>query len=159
MKTLKIDEKQALKLYKNATQEFKQILEDSFGKEYFNQDIKSKIKTWEDVLEYNNVDDDDILPWGNPKNKKQRSQNALAKIQLISETLNEGWIPNFNNEKEYKYYPYFRKEKSSFVVYAGSRYSCLCAADVGFGCYFKSSELALYSANTFLDIYKDYLPE
>lgn len=157
MKTLKIDEKQALKLYENATQEFKQILEDSFGKEYFNQDIKSKIKTWEDVLEYNNVDENAVLPWRNPKNKKQRSQNALAKIQLISETLNEGWLPDFSEQKEYKYYPYFKKEKSGFAV--SSYYCYIYGAGGGFGCYFKSSELALYSANIFLDIYRDYLPE
>ena len=108
-----------LNLYENATIEQKLLLENIFGKDIFPQkDITEKVKTFKDavailgndslaVTNYNTIANeictDDIL--------------AFAKLRVITEALNEGWKPNFNNG-ELSYYP-------SFHIYNNSEYEKL----------------------------------
>lgn len=138
----------------NSTQ--KEALEDA-GLNLGNN-IKREIKTIEDILKKLDKKRSDIVPWKTPKNKAQKSQNAFALIQAITEVYNEGYKFNWNNSNEYKYYPWFRKDAHGgwaldgvFYIFAGACY--------GFGSYFKSEELARDVANKFIDIYIDYLPE
>ena len=44
-KSLQIDENKAFDLYQTATPEFKQMLEDSFGKEFFKRKITDRVKS------------------------------------------------------------------------------------------------------------------
>ena len=157
MKTLVIDEKDAKMLYPNASKEIKLILENTFGKELFSIKLIDTIKDFNDILKISNKELEKIIPYLEPKNKEQKSLNALAKIQLISKVLNEGTILDWCNENQYKYYPYFKKITAGWEV--DSCYYYYCSAYVGFGYYYISSELALFAANTFKDIYIDYLPE
>ena len=48
-KSLQIDENKAFDLYQTATPEFKQMLEDSFGKEFFKRKITDRVKSYEDA--------------------------------------------------------------------------------------------------------------
>ncbi len=157
MKKLQIDEVNARKLYPTASKEWKTTLEDTFGKEFFSQKITDRMKTWEDICEELNIDPINSLPFKKAKDKTERFLNASFKISKISEVLNEGTILDFNNSNQYKYYSYFTKKDSVWLVdsycYDGSY------ASLGFGFYYKSSELALFAGNQFLDIYSDYLPE
>jgi hypothetical protein len=157
MKNLKLEGETAKRLYKTADAEFKTMLEESFGKEFFTpKKITDKIKTFDDVLIALGVSDS-VLPFRNPRTKAERAANAFMKIGMISEVLNEGWKADFTDKNTYKYYPYFERKMSGWSVLCSA---ALCvSAYVGFGFFFKSSELALYAGNQFLDIYKDYLPE
>lgn len=157
-KILKITSKEALKLYKESNDKFKILLEESFGKQIFSSKLIDRIKCFDDILEELNCDELDIIPYKTPKNKKQKSQNAFAKIQAISEVLNEEEILDFNNKNNYKYYPYFYKENNGWVLDSGADDGSL-GASAGFGCYFKSSELALFAGKVFRDIYLDYISE
>lgn len=157
-KNLVIEENKAKELYKTADISFKQILEDTFGKEFFSTKITDKVKSWKDIVEIHETLYGKISLPTEGRNKQELSINAFYKIQCISKVLNESWIPNFLNSSEKKYYPYF--EKSSGGGWLVCSYSYWYAVStMGFGLYFKSSELALFAGNTFLDIYKDYLPE
>ncbi len=158
MKTLKLEDVTAKKLYKTADPELKLILEESFGKNFFSQKITDRIKTIDDVLEAAGVTMEEVVPYRNPKNKKQKSQNAYALIQLISEVLNEDTaFPDFNNLNQYKYYPYFKKSQAGgWVVYHCNYWFDFAFG--GFGGYYKTFDLALYAGNQFSDIYNDYLP-
>jgi hypothetical protein len=40
----------------------------------------------------------------------QESITALAKLMIISEAVNEGWKPNWNDLDDYKYLPWFDME-------------------------------------------------
>lgn len=154
MKTLQLEDATARQLYNNASAELKVILEESFGKPFFSQKITDRIKTWQDVvlaLPYKL-----FLPYENPSNKFERAINANVKIQKIAEVLNEGWSANFDNKNEYKYYPYFEK-KSSGWFFSNVSFSDDYAS-MGFGLYFKSSELAKYAGEQFIEIYREYLP-
>ena len=138
----------------NSTQ--KEALEDA-GLNLGNN-IKREIKTIEDILKKLDKKRSDIVPWKTPKNKAQKSQNAFALIQAITEVYNEGYKFNWNNSNEYKYYPWFRKDAHGGWA-LGSVYCYFAGAGHGFGSYFKSEELARDAANKFIDIYIDYLPE
>lgn len=89
-----------------------------------------------------------------PKEKRERALNSQY-IDDISELFNEGWIPNFDNRQQYKYYPYFIKESSGWRldVVSFQSFSSFC----GSGFYFKDRESATFCANKFLDIYKKVL--
>src|SRR6185369_16767828 len=156
MKTLKLEDSTARLIYPTAPSELKKILEETYGKDFFSQKIQDRVKTWDDVLEILGKDEDAITPYKKPKDKRERSINAFAKIQAISEVLNEGWVPDFNNTSQYKYYPYFQKKSSGWVLCSYGDYRGY--SFLGSGCFYRTSDLALYAGKEFEDIYKDYLP-
>ena len=155
---IELEESLILQGYSEADSKQKKLLE-----KYFTisvpKNIMERVKNFDDVLKIAGKTEEDILPWKNPKTKQQISQNAFAKIQLISEVLNEGWIPNFNNSSEYKYYPWFEKKSppcGSWCLGYVSFYSS--GGGLGFGCSYKTEQLAKFAANTFIKEYIDYLP-
>lgn len=158
MKTIQLSVQKAAELYKTASPEFKQLLEQNFTKEQLSEKITDRMKSWLDLVEFLGGKYNIHLPyWDDTVDKKCKSQNAFAKIQYINDVLNEGWKPDFNNRNEYKWFPYFEKTKSGWV-FLGS----LCFGSsgcMGSGFYFKSKELSDYAGRQFLDIYKEYLPE
>ena len=153
-KEIEIEEELIQKAYSEADDSQKKLLSKYFAIK--SNKIQDRIKTWKDVLKELNKEESDILPYLKPKNKNQISQNAFAKIQAISEVLNEGTILDFKDRNTCKYYPWFERKTSGWSVFysTGGYYS----AGAGFGIYYKSSELALYAGNQFLDIYTEYLP-
>ena len=157
MKTLKISEADAKKYYKTASEEFKTVLETTFGEEMFSKKITDRVKSWEDVVDILEEQGESVvLPYKLAKTKQQKSINALYKIQCISKVLNEGWEPDFNNSNEYRYYPWFEYKKAGWCFrYVFCRYCVF--SDYPFGCYYKTEELAEYSSKVFIHIYREYL--
>lgn len=155
MKKLQIDEKQALNLYKSASPEFKQVLEDSFGKEYFNQDITSRIQNLDDIFDYLGLDEDKVYIFSkNTRNKFERYINACAIIPKITQVYNEGTILDWANSNQYKYKPFYKKVGSRWVFDCSvSWYSGASASPAH---YFKSSKLSDDSVKKFNDVYIDF---
>lgn len=148
-KVLKIDEKEALKLYPTASKEIKSIFEATFGKDFFNQKITDRIKTMEDIIELTGFSN---LPYDNPENVEEKSINAQFKLFKIAQTYNEGWKPNWGDRNEYKWFPYFYKPGSSWVV-CNDWLGTLRAPS---GLYFKSRELAEDVVSKFRDVFEEY---
>lgn len=186
MSEVRISKEQLINSYKTADNETKKTLEAIFGKEIFKpKDIKERIKTFEDarselgsahplVEEYETITcrcgglSDDIL--------------AYMKLRIIAAALNEGWEPQFT-EDEWRYFPWFvlytQKEidemdeehksrvvfrsfsnayASGGVAYAYTVYdSSSSVAAVGSRLAFKSSELAKYAGEQFVEIWADYV--
>ena len=88
---------------------------------------------------------------------------ARRKVGTIAEALNEGWLPNWNDTDEYKYYPYFYIEPNTIGAAAGL--SCAITtyalsytnATVGSRLCFKTSALARYAGETFTELYTHFL--
>lgn len=85
------------------------------------------------------------------------SEIALRKLKLIVKAFNKlsGFISDFENISQYKYYPYFEIKNGSFVFgYCSFNYgliflpSVLCVS---------TSEEATFLGKTFTDLYKDYI--
>lgn len=156
MKTLQISEQKAKELYKSGHQEFKTILEESFGKDFFFQKITDRIKTYEDACNELGIpllDEAKLMELGLTKH-----DIAYQKLATIIKALNEGWVPDVCDDV-YRWYPWFcpNWSPSSFAfrdsrcaysdAYAGSR-SRLCL---------KSEELSNYCGKQFLDLWKEHI--
>jgi hypothetical protein len=82
---------------------------------------------------------------------------AHAKLIIIAKALNEGWVPDWSNWDEYKYYPWFDMQPSSGSGFAYGDYDFWSTySSVGSRLCFKSSELAEYAGKQFEGLYKDY---
>lgn len=153
MKTLQLSEQKARELYRSGSKELKTVLEESFGKDFFSQDVTERVKTYLDAcheLGRKPLDEKKLLELGLTKH-----DIAYQKLAIVTEALNEGWKADWDNSDENKYYPYFIMSPSSFA-FCGSGYGSACAA-AGSGsrlCY-KTRKLAEYSAKQFIDIWKD----
>ena len=154
-KQLLVDESQARSLYRTATPEFKQMLETTFGKEFFSMKITDRIKTYEDAC--NELGIAAQLEVTLQELGFTPDEINLRKIKTITEALNEGWKPDWTNADQYKYYPWFKMSSGAFVFHDTSyAYSNANAGSASRLC-FKSPELAKYAGEQFTKLYSDYI--
>lgn len=78
----------------------------------------------------------------------------LAK--LIAKSLNEGWTPDWNDDDQYKYVPYFYTGGSSGFRFSDFDY-WNSYSYVGSRLCFRSAELARYAGTQFTDVYKQFM--
>lgn len=119
------------------------------------KDIRERIKTFDDVLNHLGLDKNDFEYRIEDMTKDEA---AYVKVKLIAKALNEGWIPDWTDSSQYKYYPWFRMGSPSgfgFSVYADDCW--LAYSSVGSRLCFKSRDLAIYAGKTFKNIYKEFL--
>jgi hypothetical protein len=153
MATLTIDNDKARKIYPTASSEIKTILEQSFGKDFFSQKITDRVKTFEDACEVVGIIPDLIELDGDTLD-----EIAYKKLKVIVKALNEGWIPDWKDTNQYKYYPWFYMDKthsSSGFSFFFVGYYCT-GSYVGSRLCFKSAALAEYAAKQFTGIYKEF---
>ncbi len=106
MKKLQLNEVTALKLYPDAPDYFKKILEETFTKEFFEIDVTERIKTLQDVYAFHGVKESDfknLSPW-------LKSCNDL---DLWITCVNEGYIPDWTDHNEKKWFLWFKQEANS----------------------------------------------
>jgi hypothetical protein len=141
-------------MYPKASAEWKNVLEETFTKEFFQQKITDRVKTFEDACGVLGIDliafvDDDSAP----------DESAYIQLKTIAKALNEGWTPDWNNDEEYKYYPWFEMQKTksnpSGFRLDGVGYDYAYSI-VGSRLCFHSRELAEYAAKQFQDLYKQF---
>jgi hypothetical protein len=152
MSELKVLKTNALKAWRGANDKGKALLENLYGEEIFqNQDVRDRIKSFEDArIETGRPDVPDFSSL--PDSLKKRFQ-ALYKMDVIIEALNEGWEPNWGDTTERKWRPWFYM--SPFRFYDSGFGLVRAYAGGGSRLYLKSKELSDYCADQFLDIWKD----
>ncbi len=120
-----------------------------------------EITSFEEACKALNISDTDLPTLHHIPEKHQHALLAHYKLVIIAEALNEGWQPDWNNDDQWKYYPWFivnaSEEKPSgfglsYHVY-GRWDSCTC---VGARLCFKSSDLAKYAGKQFKNLYEEY---
>ena len=157
METLEIKKENALKAYDGANEKGKKMLENLFGRKTFLKKVTDRIKTFEDALaEVGASDEVRVLLAYTGSDPVFLAAVNFTKATIICQALNEGWVPNWDNSSEYKYYPWFKMAVSSGFRYDG------CVGDftysaVGSRLVFKSSELAVYAGTQFTEIYKSFM--
>ena len=149
-----MSEEAALRLYPTAAQEFKEMLEENFGKEFFvPKKITDKIQNYEDICDALGVDcDDDSLVVKVPGFGKEEIKviKAFIKKMRIAKVYNEGWLPKIG---ENRYYPVVVFSAGSGFVFVNARYnsSIALAASASRLC-FKNAEFAKDACEKFIDI-------
>jgi hypothetical protein len=153
--TLEVTKQNAIQAYNEADSKGKELLENLYGKEVFNQKITDRVKSFEDALELYSKKIEPVLSNllnYTGYNKEVISAQATEKLKIIISVLNEDWTPDWDNSNQYKYYPYFDMSNNTLVFshcfswhtysYVSSR---LCL---------RSKELAEYCGKQFIDLYK-----
>lgn len=152
METLQINKANALKAYNSASPEMKEILSNLFGKDILSGKITDRIKTFEDACTETDEDpNDDHFSEGTD------DEIAFKKLKVIARALNEGWVPNWNKDSEYKWYPWFYLNNPGFRFYDAYYVYAYSYAAGGSRLCFKSEELAIYAGKQFLDLYKQFI--
>lgn len=110
-KELKISAENALAAYNNTDANGRELLEHLFGKEIFAQDIKDKVKTFEDAVAILGDEHPLVAQFRLIESSFKEADNnlhlfAYARLVIIAEALNEGWNPKFDGD-ECRYYPWF----------------------------------------------------
>lgn len=156
MKALQIEAIKAKQLYPSASKEFKAMLEDSFGKDFFTGKITDRVKTYEDACAELGLKPETNESLSNLGFTKD--EIAYRKLKVIAKALNEGWIPDWSDDDQYKYYPWliYFNSSSAFRFGVTSRTHTYTATNVGSRLCFKNSDLAAYAGTQFIDIYNDY---
>lgn len=123
----------------------------------------SQLKTFQDACRIEGLDAKQVLPdFSTFPRKDRKSMTAHAKLVIIARAANrlanEGkeWKPDFDNHDQWKYTPYFYKEKGSsgFRFHVCGRW--LSASRVGSRLCFISREVAEYVGNQFIKLYNEY---
>lgn len=115
------------------------------------------IKTFEDACKKLNLDPMKLPDVSGIPGEFARPIIAAYKLFVIYKAINNGWIPDWSNWRQYKYYPWFDVLSSGFGF---SRSDCHCdyaSADGGSRLCTDSSEKAIYIAKQFEAEYQDYL--
>jgi len=153
MSNLKLKTEDAIKAYKEATAEEKRFLEKLYPHFQFSRNPTDWIKNFDQVCEATGKNPNDYII--TPGMDEEERHNIYArKMVLIYKVFNEGWKPDWSS-KEYKYYPWFRGNGSSFSLrlvhynYVGTHVSPrLCS---------HSSEIVKYICENFSNEYNQYL--
>lgn len=137
--------------YNEANSKQKELIKKYFKINIF--DLNS-IKSFDDILKILGKTLEDVLIYKSPKTSKEVRLNALSKIELIKEVVNQGWIENWNNDNEYKYYPWFNVGSGGFL-FVGSTYRC--SSFFSALAFYKTKEISDFVGETFLKEYKEFV--
>ena len=148
-KPLELDENTARRLYPTASPEFKELLEQNFGIDFFKQKITDRIKGYLDVLDIWNVSasDDDVKVKGFNEEENKLIKNLIKKIRTVK-VYNEGKVPKRGDRR---YYPYY-DVSSGFVFYSSSYGVSLASTSSASRLAFINEELTRDYAKKFSDI-------
>lgn len=151
-KTLQITDTNARQWFKDATGGFKAALLDTYGEAFFKQSITDRIKTFEDACAETGE---------NPLDAKfttgTTDEIAYKKLKVIIKALNEGWVPDWTNGSQRKWFPYFQYSPSGFR-FLGTRCDYdIAHTDTGSRLSLANEQLARYAGTQFNDLYNQLL--
>jgi len=122
--------------------------------------MKKTIMSFEDACEALGLDATKLPDVSMLPEADQKAVVAHYKLVVISRALNEGWTPNWADDNERKYFPYFEVEKKegsgsgfglSYLVFDYWR----THTHVGSRLCFKNSEVAEFACTKFKDLYEE----
>jgi hypothetical protein len=116
------------------------------------QNIKDKVKSYEDACK--ELGEEPIIDFGNDT----KDEIAYKKLKAIAKALNEGWVADYNDGNQQKWFPYFHTLSSSGFAFADANYGCSYpyAGDAARLC-FKDEKTARYAGVTFLALWEEFI--
>lgn len=125
------------------------------------QNITDRVKTYADACAVLGIKE--TLPdVGGLRPKDRPSVTAYYKLIVIAQALNEGWEPDWTNEDQEKWFPwfYFDREKNKTAGFADASTSLAPAstfANLGSRLCFKTEALCAYAARQFEPLYEAWI--
>jgi hypothetical protein len=149
--SITIEKQTAKRLYPESPDWFKSKLEEQFGVECFNEKDFESINSFDKACETLGIDPESVF-----NIKDLPDEIAYKKLKIIAKAINQGWVPNWNNRSEQKWFPIFNLSSGFGFSGSGYRYD-YTTTGVGSRLCFESEEKSDFTANKFIDIYKDLL--
>ncbi|MDI5894377.1 hypothetical protein [Flavobacterium algoritolerans] len=119
------------------------------------KDIKERITNLNDVIRENGKTEEEFRE---SCKGLEPDEVAYKMIKEIVKAFNEGWVPDWTNSNEGKYYPWFKMgSPSGGSVSYGDCDRWYTGSCVGSRLCFKSADLAKHAGQLFESIYKDFL--
>lgn len=87
-------------------------------------------------------------------NNFDKSTLAFNKLKIIAQVINEGWYPNWKDNQQWKYFPYFDMERGFSYHGTNCRNTFMTVPSA---LYLKTRELAYFMGNYYNDLYKDFM--
>ena len=125
------------------------------------QNITDRVKTYADACAVLGIKE--TLPdVGGLRPKDRPSVTAYYKLIVIAQALNEGWEPDWTNEDQPKWFPWFyfdrEKNKTAGFAYASSSIApTFTCAYIGSRLCFKTEALCAYAARKFEPLYEAWI--
>jgi hypothetical protein len=151
MQTLQINKATARQLYPKAPPEIKAIFEQTFGIDAMSSIITDRVKSFEDACEILGIEYKSVL-----RSDVSADEAAYMQLKIIVAVLNEGWVPDWSDNNQKKYYPWFDLSSGSGLSFYDYDYNFSRSA-VGSRLCFKSRELAAYAGSQFTAIYQSFM--
>jgi len=148
---LKIKKETAKKIYAESPNWLREILIETFGKDCFVKRDYTDIKTFEDACEELNINPGDVI-----NGNDLPDEIAYKKLKVVIKAVNQGWIPDWSNGNQYKWWPWFNLSSGFGFSVSAYYYDCTSTA-VGSRLCFESKEKSDYTAKQFIDLYEKYL--
>jgi hypothetical protein len=145
---LEINKETAKKLHSEVPAWFQKKLEEKFGVETFKKRDYTDIKTFEDACNEVGVD-----PLKVTSQDDTIDEAAYKKLKIIVAAINGGWVPDWTNSAQYKYFPWFRLSSGSGLSAHVSGYDS-SGSSVGSRLCYESKEKCLYAMEQFKSIYE-----
>lgn len=123
------------------------------------KDIWEDVKTIDDAINKLGEKDEEVIQLGKLQSLSGLSEAILNNqiAVVITKALNDGWVSNWNDSSEYKYFPWFYLGDNfryfRYDGYYGWDSGSLTSARLCF----KSSELAIYAGRQFTEVYKKFI--
>lgn len=151
MENLELKQKTALQLYNQGNDQTRKILMETFGAEIFTTTIIDRVTSFEDACAMDGIKPGDLL-----NSSLTTDEIAYIKLKQIIRVINEGWVPDWNDTSQRKWYPWFKVSSgfgfsSSHYLYAGA------GTTVGSRLCFETQEKCEYVATHFIDLYEQLL--
>lgn len=149
---MKITEEIAHNVYKTASPELKEILEQSCPPDFFTtKKITERVNSVADALAVAGKTLSDILLPGDTKDG-----DAYRVIKFVISVLNEEWIPDYSNNSQRKYEPRFLY-KSGFGLACDGRDGWGAISAVGVRLCYRSYEVMIHGVEILKEYYRDFL--
>jgi hypothetical protein len=167
-------------IYNSVGPEMKARFEKEFGPEIFKSDVKERVRSFEDAclklgIAKESKPERDKEPYAHhiimcpapnveyiPK-RFRKSLLAYYRLMVIIEALNGGWIPDFTDMDQKKYYVFAawsRSESEDIAVYLGLEAShpgyAWTASSLGARLALKDRKTAEYAMKNFKSLYEEF---
>jgi hypothetical protein len=160
METLNLLPVNAQKAYNKADAGGKRLMKDLYPEYNFERKLADRIESYADACAEVGITPLTMSDFSALPETDRESSYAYHQLTIIARALNEGWVPDYSDGNQYKYYPYFVWDNkaaggSGFSFY---RYCYdVSFSDVGARLVFKTSELATHAGKKFISIYNQFL--
>jgi hypothetical protein len=152
---MELKKEHAKQIYEHVPDEFKRLLEKEFKPETFRKIDFRDLLTFDNLCKANETTEQEFeAKW--KELPVSQTIKTVAKFEILSDGINQGWRPNTLDTTEKKWFPIF-SVSSSGLVFSSSFYSYGFAyAHVGFPFCFKTKEQSDHAGKQFINLWEEF---